>query len=268
MQHFSCELRDGTVLEFKSFGPTNNEGPTLVLLHEGIGCIDLWKDFPQRLSQASGLRTICYSRAGYGRSSGVSWPRPLTYMHNEALVVLPEVLEKLEIKDAILFGHSDGASISLIHAGGCPDSVVRAMILEAPHVIIEELTLSSIADLARRYEHEDLRSRLERYHGGNVDCAFHGFVDTWLVPGHAEDWNILDFVAQTQIPTLILQGADDQFGTTKQLDLIKEAMPGPVDTVVIPQCGHHPHFESQQLVLERSKRFIEEFLLRDSSRYS
>lgn len=266
MQHFFCELRDGTMLECKSFGPENLEDPTLIFLHEGIGCVDLWKDFPQQLSQATGLRSISYSRAGYGRSSSVSLPRPVSYMHNEALVVLPEVLEKLEIKDAILFGHSDGASISLIHAGGCPDSAVRAMIIEAPHVVIEELTLRSIADLSERYERGDLRSRLERYHGANVDCAFHGFVDTWLVPAHAASWSILDFVAHVQIPTLVLQGANDQFGTSKQLDLIKKTMPGSVDMVVIPECGHHPHFESQQFVLERSQRFVEEFLLGDYSR--
>jgi len=266
MQQFFCELRDGTMLECKSFGQSNPEDPTLIFLHEGIGCVDLWKNFPQQLSQATGLRSICYSRAGYGRSSSVSWPRPVTYMHNEALTVLPEVLEKLEIKDAILFGHSDGASISLIHAGGCPGSSVRAMIIEAPHVVIEELTLRSIADLSERYEHGDLRARLERYHGDNVDCAFHGFVDTWLVPTYAASWSILDFVAQVQIPTLVLQGADDQFGTSRQLDLIKKTMPGVVDTVVIPDCGHHPHFESQQFVLDRSKRFVEEFLSQDYSR--
>ena len=266
MQQFFCELRDGTMLECKSFGPSNPGDPTLIFLHEGVGCVDLWKNFPQQLSLATGLRSICYSRAGYGRSSSVSWPRPVTYMHNEALAVLPEILEKLEIRDAILFGHSDGASISLIHAGGCPDSPVRAMIIEAPHVVIEELTVHSIADLSERYERGDIRARLERYHGANVDCAFRGFVDTWLVPGNAESWSILDFVAHVQIPTLVLQGADDQFGTSRQLELIQKTMPRSVDTVVIPECGHHPHFESQQFVLDRSQRFIEEFLLGEYSR--
>jgi pimeloyl-ACP methyl ester carboxylesterase len=260
MQQFFCELHDGTMLECKSFGPSNPEAPTLVFLHEGIGCVDLWKNFPQQLSQATGLRSICYSRAGYGRSSSVSWPRPVTYMHKEALAVLPEILEKLEITDAILFGHSDGASISLIHAGGCPGSSVRAMIIEAPHVVIEELTVRSIGDLSEQYERGDLRARLERYHGANVDCAFHGFVDTWLVPANAASWSILDFVAHVQIPTLVLQGSDDQFGTSRQLELIKKTMPGSVNTVVIPECGHHPHFESQQFVLERSQRFVEEVL--------
>ena len=260
MQQFFCELHDGTRLECKSFGPSNPEAPTLVFLHEGIGCVDLWKNFPQQLSQATGLRSICYSRAGYGRSSSVSWPRPVTYMHKEALAVLPEVLQRLEIRDAILFGHSDGASISLIHAGGCPGSSVRAMIIEAPHVVIEELTVRSIENLSEQYEHGDLRARLERYHGANVDCAFHGFVDTWLVPANATSWSILDFVARVQVPTLVLQGADDQFGTSRQLELIQKTMPGSVNTVVIPACGHHPHFESQQFVLERSQRFVEEVL--------
>lgn len=238
-------------------GTASRNGPVLVFLHEGLGCVSMWRDFPQRLCEATGLLGISYSRLGYGASSGVHWPRPKTYMHHEALSVLPELLQKLEISDAILIGHSDGASVSLIHGGsGCADRV-RGMIVLAPHVIIEDETVQAIGSLTLDYERGDLRSRLARHHGANVDCAFYGFAKTWLNPDNAKSWNIEDYVKAIQVPILVIQGEDDKFGTLRQVEMIREAAPDFAEAVVIPKCGHHPHFAEPGIVVDRCVRFIQ-----------
>lgn len=264
MPSFFCDLDDGTRLECRTSGEISGAPVVLVFLHEGLGCLDLWRDFPEALSRATGLPALWYSRAGYGRSSGIEWPRPVTYMHHEALAVLPNLLDELGISDVILFGHSNGASISLIYAGCGHADRVRGIIVESPHVFIENVTVESIRDLVDQYEHGNLRSRLARYQGENVDCAFRGFAETWLVPENAS-WNILDYVRRIQVPTLAIQGRDDRYGTLKQIEAIQDAAPGFVESDIIDQCGHHPHFEATSLVLSRSTEFIRKVLEREDS---
>ncbi len=260
MPAFLTSLDDGTRLECRTFGTISPQAPVLVFLHEGLGCASLWRDFPERLSRATGLPALWYSRAGYGGSSGVEWPRPVTYMHHEALVVLPALLAEFGISNAILCGHSNGASISLIHGGSGQADKLRGIIVEAPHVFLEDVTVESIRGLMEQYEHGDLRLKLARHQGENVDCAFRGFAETWLVPENAASWNILDYVEKIRVPTLVFQGENDQYATVRQVEAIEDAAPGFVESAIVQHCGHHPHFEATDLVLERSTRFIRKLM--------
>ena len=162
-------------LEYRMIGPRPDQGPTIVLLHEGLGCVGMWRDFPERLSEATGRGVFVYSRQGYGGSSPCAVPRPLTYMHHEGQEVLPRLLDAIGFRRGTLFGHSDGASIAAIYAGSHDDPRVENLILMAPHFFTEEITVASIAEAKTAYETTHLRERLKRYHGDNVDCAFWGW---------------------------------------------------------------------------------------------
>ena len=183
--HESCGFYtvDGVQLEYQLLKPSQGTELTLVLLHEGLGCISMWKNFSRQLAQLTGFQVLAYSRAGYGGSNSCPMPRPLSFMHDEGLRVLPKILEQAEISKAVLIGHSDGASIAIINAGGMPDKRIQGLILLAPHVFVEEVTLTSIRAARTAYETTDLRERLARYHGDNVDCAFLGWSQAWLDEG-------------------------------------------------------------------------------------
>jgi pimeloyl-ACP methyl ester carboxylesterase len=218
--------------------------PAIVLLHEGLGSIGLWRDVPRALHDATGRRTVAYSRAGYGRSGPVPLPRPLTYMHHEADVVLPALFTALGIERPVLVGHSDGASIALLAAGaGLP---VAALVLLAPHVIVEGVSVAAIAAARAAYAETDLRDRLARHHD-DVDVAFRGWNDAWLDPAF-RDWNITDRLPGITAPMLVIQGADDPYGTTRQLDLIEAGVRGPFERLVLPGVGHAPHLEDEATV--------------------
>jgi pimeloyl-ACP methyl ester carboxylesterase len=226
-------------------------GPTLVFLHEGLGCVQLWRDFPQRLSEATGWPAFVYSRAGYGKSSPPALPRPVRYMHDEALL-LPQILAAAGIDDALLFGHSDGASISILHAGS--GARVRGLILEAPHVFAEEMGLQSIARAREAYLHGELRSRLARYHE-NVDAAFWGWNGPWLHPDFRA-WNIESSLPAITAPILVVQGTDDEYGTTAQLDAIARGAGGPVERLLVDGAGHTPHRSHFDYALAAAARFL------------
>lgn len=248
----------GARLEYRWFGPRPDEAPTIVFLHEGLGSAGLWRDFPARLAEATGCGAVAYSRAGYGRSDAVSLPRPVRFMHDEA-AVLREVLERLEIRDHVLFGHSDGASISLIHAGSDPAPGLRAVIVEAPHVFTEPHGLASIAAIREVYETTDLRDRLARHHGENVDVAFRGWNDVWLDPEFAA-WNIEAYLPSIRAPLLVIQGEDDEYGTWAQVEAIQRQSGGPVEVLPVPRCGHSPHRERPESVLAAASAFIRRVL--------
>ncbi len=230
---------DGVQLEYWLLTPPQDSGLTLVLLHEGLGCVAQWKDFPHRLAQLTGCPVLCYSRAGYGGSDPCTLPRPLSFMHAEGLNVLPKILDQAEIKRTVLIGHSDGASIALISAGGLADPRIIGLALMAPHVFVEELTLASIREARTAYEQSDLRERLARYHGKNVDCAFWGWNQAWLDPDFS-NWNLEDLLPQIALPVLLIQGEDDQYGTLKQLDKITTGLSGGAERILLPACGHSP----------------------------
>jgi pimeloyl-ACP methyl ester carboxylesterase len=247
---------NGFNLEYVWHGPAPDKTPTIVFLHEGLGCVAMWRDFPERVAEATGCGALVFSRAGYGNSDPITLPRPVTFMHDEALQVLPEVLEALHIREAILFGHSDGGSIALIYAGSRKANKVRALILEAPHVFVEDLSIRSIIEAKHNYENS-LRTSLERYHGSNVDCAFRGWNDVWLNADFLS-WNIESFLPEIRVPVLVIQGEKDQYGTLNQVEAIKSGCRGPVRAIVLPESAHSPHRDQPQLVLDAVTRFLGE----------
>lgn len=210
---------------------------TLVFLHEGLGSVTLWRDFPDRVAHAVGLPALVYSRRGYGGSSSIALPRPVRFMHDEA-AFLPEVLAAAGIGRSILVGHSDGASIALLHAAARPAGL-RGLAVLAPHVLVEELSIASIAKARVAYETTDLRAKLERHHGANVDVAFRGWNDVWLAPAFRA-WNIEDEVANIRVPCAVIQGRDDEYGTLAQVESIRARVPG-AEVTVLDACGHSPH---------------------------
>ena len=247
---------DGVTLECRWAGPPADGGqPVLVFLHEGLGSVGQWKDFPDLIAKRTGLPTLIFSRQGYGASDPIPLPRPVSFMHHEGQSVLPALLKAVGIQDAILVGHSDGASISLIHAGSGNASAVRGLILEAPHVFVEPETLSGIRDAKVAYEAGGLRDGLARYHGENVDCAFWGWNGVWLNPDF-ERWNIEEFLPSVEVPTMVIQGELDEYGTKAQVDAIASNVSGPVETVMIPDCGHAPHAQQRDKVADAMVGFV------------
>ncbi len=225
---------DGHALEIAWHGAGD---PTLVFLHEGLGSVSLWRDFPAQVAAATGRRAFVYSRRGYGQSEPITPPRPLTYMHDEA-ALLPAILDAAGIGPAILVGHSDGASIALIHAAtGAPR--IRGLVLLAPHVFVEDLSVASIGAARVAYLEGDLRARLARHHA-DVDGAFWGWNRAWLDPGFRA-WNLEAFLPAIRVPTLVIQGKDDAYGTLAQVAAIARGLGGPITTAILDACGHAPH---------------------------
>ncbi len=244
-------------LEYSWYGPPPGEAPTIVFLHEGLGCVQMWREFPQQVAEAAHCSALVYSRAGYGNSGPVSLPRPVRFMHNEALIVLPQVLDALDIREAILFGHSDGGSIALIYAGCGHAERVRGLVLEAPHVFVEDFGLASIRSIKWEYEQGTLKQRLERYHEKNVDTAFWGWHDVWLNPDF-RSWNIEEYLPKIEVPVLLLQGSDDQYGTLAQLEKIAAGCKGQVRTIVLNNCGHSPHRDHPESTKATVTTFLKE----------
>ena len=237
----------GVRLEAASHGPAPDVAPTIVLLHEGLGCVALWRDFPERLARATGFGVFVYSRAGYGRSDPTPLPRPLDYMTREAVDVLPRVLDAIGFQRGVLMGHSDGASIAAIHAGSIEDFRVRGLILMAPHFFTEPMGLASIAAAREAFEQGDLKPRLAKYHA-DVDNAFRGWCGAWLDPGFAA-WNIADVIDYWRIPALAIQGDGDQYGTLAQIREIESRTYSPVDVVILADCQHAPQNEKPEETL-------------------
>lgn len=224
----------------------------LVLLHEGLGSARLWRSFPWDLAIATGRRTVVYSRPGYGRSSVVNAPRRPGYMHDEALTVLPSLLGSLDIERPVLVGHSDGASIALIHAGaGYP---VTALVAIAAHVMVEERSLEGIRAARHRFETTDLAQRMGRHHLDPV-ATFRSWNDVWLSPGF-RDWNIEDHLPAITAPLLVVQAADDEYGTLDQVRRITTGVAGPTQTLVLPDGGHAPHLARSEEVTSAVTRFL------------
>jgi pimeloyl-ACP methyl ester carboxylesterase len=229
-------------------GPAG-EAP-LVLLHEGLGSARLWRSFPTDLHAATGRRVIAFSRHGHGRSEPPPEPRTPAFFHAEALQVLPDLLSRLEAESPVLVGHSDGGSIALIHAGRHP---VTGLVLMAPHVIVEAVTVAEIGETRRRYEDGDLRDRMARHHD-DVDAAFWGWCDVWLDP-EFRAWSLEADAERVSAPTLLVQGRDDPYGTLDQLDRIEARVRGPVERLVVPG-GHSPHLEAPDAVVAAIAAFI------------
>jgi pimeloyl-ACP methyl ester carboxylesterase len=248
----------GRRFEYRWIGPRPGDAASIVFLHEGLGCVAMWRDFPERLASATGFGALVYSRAGHGGSDRVTGTRPVRYLHDEALEVLPAVLEHFKLVKPVLFGHSDGASIALIHAGARSDSV-RALVVEAPHVFVEPASIDGISRITADYETTNLRERLARYHGCNTDAMFRAWSDTWLSPEFRQ-WNIEEYLPAIECPVLVVQGEDDQYGTVKQVDAVTTQVGGPAESLILSRCGHSPHSEKPDEVLAAAARFIQSAL--------
>ena len=243
---------DGKRLETLWVEPYRAVGPTIVMLHEGLGSIALWKDFPHRLAERSSSRVLVYSRYGHGSSEKLAEKRPVSFMHREGEVVLPELLDKLQIKHPILLGHSDGGSIALIFAGKYPEAV-RALILEAPHVFVEDLSFASITQAKVTYLTTDFAQKLARYHA-QVDNTFWGWNDIWLNP-EFRAWNIEEYLPRTTCPVLCIQGEQDEYGTKAQVDAIATRVPG-TEIVMLADCRHSPHRDQRDKTLQVIADFV------------
>lgn len=225
--------------------------PWLVFVHEGLGSVELWRDFPTKVALATGHRALIYSREGHGWSTPLTRPRGPDFMHQEALEVLPDLLGSLTIDTPILVGHSDGASIALIHSSRHP---VQAVVALAPHVFVEPESLAGIGTALEAFETTDLAERMAKYHHDPAS-TFHGWYDTWVSP-EFRDWNIEAYLPQIHAPLLLIQGEDDQYGTESQLEAIESSVGGPVERLWLPGCGHSPHLDRPEDVAEAVISFL------------
>jgi pimeloyl-ACP methyl ester carboxylesterase len=227
--------------------------PPLVFLHEGLGSIAQWRSFPDDVRRGSGgPATVVYSRHGYGSSAVVEHARTPDYMHHEADVVLPELLVELGVERPVLVGHSDGASIALLYAGA--GRAVGGLVLLAPHVFVEDRSIAGIEAARVAFTETDLAERLARYHD-DAESTFRGWNDVWLSPAF-RSWNIEDRLSPIDCPVLLVQGADDQYGSLAQLDAIEHGVAGPCERIVLPGVGHSPHLEAPEPTRDAVVAFI------------
>lgn len=249
---------DDARLEYRFVGPDLAKAPTLVLLHEGLGSVALWGDFPERLSASTGAGVFAYSRRGYGKSSKVPLPRPLDYMEREALDVLPKVLDAISFRRGMLVGHSDGASIAAIYLGNVQDHRMRGLSLIAPHFFVEDMNVRAISAVKLAYETTDLKQRLAKYHD-DVDGAFYGWNGAWLDPKF-KTWDISDALGYIRVPVQIIQGDADTYGTTRQIEIAEAECYCPVDVTMLPGIGHSPHREAPEATLRTVSGFCNRIL--------
>jgi len=240
-------------LEYRMLGPSPADAPTIVMLHEGLGSAAMWGEFPQQLQERTGGGVFVYSRAGYGASSPARLPRPLDYMHREALDVLPKLLDQIGFRRGLLLGHSDGASIAAIYAGGVADHRLHGLVLMAPHFVVEDVSVASIAEIKTAYETTELRGRLARWHK-DVDNAFHGWNGAWLDPKFRA-WDISDYLAYIRVPVALIQGDADQYGTIRQVEIVQEECYCPVEVTLLKGVGHSPHREAPAPTLQAISEF-------------
>jgi pimeloyl-ACP methyl ester carboxylesterase len=244
----------GHALEYEWLEAGGPQAPTLVFLHEGLGSIRQWRDFPQQVAQAAGCRALVYSRYGYGQSEVLREAKAgVRFMHREALEALPALLAALQVDNPVLVGHSDGASIALIYAGS-PGHPVRGLAVMAPHVFVEPICVASIRKAAQDFAGTDLAQRLAKYHRDPAK-TFHLWADAWLDPGFLE-WNIEEYLPGVACPVLAVQGRDDEYGSLEQLARIRRGVRGPCELLELERCGHAPFRDQPQATLHALTRFI------------
>jgi pimeloyl-ACP methyl ester carboxylesterase len=244
----------GANLEYRMIGPRPDTAPTIVMLHEGLGSVTTWGDFPQKVAERTGAGVFVYARAGYGKSSTVTLPRPLDYMQREATGVLPQLLDAIGFRRGILFGHSDGATIAAYYAGSVQDHRVRGVILMAPHFFMEDSNIEAIRKTVASYE-SDLRPRLARHHA-DADVAFKGWSGAWLDPGFLA-FDTTDALAYIRVPVLVIQGAADPYGTLAQVKVVEDECYCPVEIAIMDGVGHAPHRERPAETLDAVGAFAD-----------
>jgi pimeloyl-ACP methyl ester carboxylesterase len=240
-------------LEYRRIGIARPGRPTLVFLHEGLGSVAMWRDFPARVARATRCSAVVYSRRGYGKSEPLTEPRTVRYMHDEAERVLPELIDRLAIDRAILIGHSDGGSIALIHAATAAPPPL-AIVTLAAHVLVEELSVASIAEAREKFLTTDVRKKLARHHA-DVDAVFWGWNRIWLAP-EFRAWNIEEYLPRISCPVLAIQGEGDEYGTMEQMRRIAAQVPD-VELVMLPDCRHSAHKDQPDAVIDAIARLVE-----------
>ncbi len=236
------------------YGSGDKKSPVLIFLHEGLGCIELWRDFPEQVCRDTGLTGLVYDRLGHGKSDPLPKRRSQYYLHDEALKYLPPLLEAVNIDRPVFIGHSDGGTIALLYAAHFAGKTA-GLITEAAHVFLEDVTIDGIQNAVKMYETGKLKKGLTKYHGDKIDAIFYGWANTWLSP-EFRNWNIVDELKNITAPSLIIQGQSDEYGTEKQVDTIVNTVQGHAEKLMIPECGHVPHFQAKDLVQEKMMRFI------------
>ena len=245
---------NGHDVEYRQLGATAGRRDTIVMLHEGLGSTSLWREFPEELAAASGLAVLVYSRAGHGRSDPHPGGRQVDFMHAEARVHLPALLDALDVERPWLFGHSDGGSIALIHAAEA-DRPVAGLIVLAPHVFVEAVTVEGIVATQARFADTDLPARLARHHN-DAAAVFQMWSDIWMDPAFRR-WNIERLLPRIECPVLAIQGRDDEYGTMEQVEAIGRLTPG-ARVLGLERCGHSPHRDQPHAVLAATVKFIAE----------
>jgi pimeloyl-ACP methyl ester carboxylesterase len=244
----------GRRIEVLAQRPSVPARPWVVFLHEGLGSATHWRDFPARVAARAGCGTLVYSRLGYGGSEARPRPWPAAFLEEEATVTLPALLAAFTIDRPVLYGHSDGGSIALMHAATFP-GVARGVVAEAAHVMVEDAGPAGITAMRREFLEGDLRARLQKYHGDRVDDTVNGWSETWL-RGDVRDWDIRPLLPAITAPVLVIQGRDDEYGTLAQVDEISNGVSGPVERLVLGGCGHSPHRDQADTVLDAVAQFI------------
>lgn len=230
----------------------------IVFLHEGLGSIEQWKDFPELVSLKTGMTSIIFDRFGYGKSDPFLKPRTQNYLHEEALKILPLIIKKLSLKKYILIGHSDGGSIALIHGGDKHNNQnLLGIISMAAHIFVEEITIKGIKEAYITSQESNLLNKLEKYHGSKTSDMFLAWVNTWLNPNFI-NWNIEKETSEITCPLLIIQGKNDEYGSELQVEKIKEYSLGKSQSKIIPDCGHIPHLQAKSVVIESIVNFLKE----------
>lgn len=249
------DMRINNVVLKVNYSKVFDARPTLVFLHDSLGCIELWRDFPQKLALAANCNCLIYDRQGYGKSSPFNENnRKNDYLEKEA-DVLQLLIEEYGIKGAILFGHSDGGSIALIAAAKYPENI-GAVITEGAHIFVEDITLQGIREVVEAYQTTNLKEKLQKYHGDKTGEVFWAWANTWL-SNEFRDWNIEHFLHQIKCPVLVMQGENDEFGSLKQVYGIIQQIIGKAESLIIPSVGHTPHKDAKEIVLEKTTQFIQ-----------
>jgi len=250
----------GIRLEYIRLAPARLRpgGPAILMLHEGLGSVSLWRDFPQALADACGCDAVAYSRQGHGGSDPATGPQRRRYLHHEAVDVLPALIDSLELERPLLFGHSDGATIALLCAGET-STRLAGLVVAAPHVLVEDITLAGIRRTVEAWHGTDLRQRLARHHSQqNLERVFAAWHETWLDPGFS-DWNVESCLPPIHCPVLAIQGEDDEYATMAQFDRIV-AQIADVEALRLPSCGHSPHRDAPAAVIAATQAFVERVL--------
>jgi pimeloyl-ACP methyl ester carboxylesterase len=245
-------------LEYRMAGPRPHEAPTLILLHEGLGSAGMWADFPEKLSAATGCGVFAYSRVGYGHSSPAELPRTLDFMHVEAREILPRLLDAIGFKQGLLVGHSDGASVAAIYGGSVQDHRVRGLVLMAPHFVVESVTIKAIREIRQAFDTTDVRQRFQRWHA-DADATVRGWTDVWM-QNDFHDWDLTEDLAHIRVPVLIIQGENDNYGTTRQIEIAREECYCPVEVLLLPDIKHVPHREAPDVTLNAIAEFCRRLL--------